>query len=100
MAMAEGYWITLYGTVSNPAAIAQYAKLAELAIQIAGGRFLDPGIPFKAFEAANERFVVIEFESLQRALAAYESPAYRDALKLPQGAAERAVRMLEGIPQA
>jgi hypothetical protein len=29
----------------------------------------------------NERTVVVEFESLARALAAYESPAYQEALR-------------------
>jgi len=30
--MAKGYWIVFYRSVSNPAAVAQYAKPAEAAI--------------------------------------------------------------------
>jgi hypothetical protein len=50
--MAKGYWITLYATVSNAAAIAQYAKLAEPAIQTAAGAdSWRVAPPLKAFEA-------------------------------------------------
>ena len=45
--MAKGYWITLYHSVSNPDALAQYAKRAGTVIQAAGGRFLVRGTPAK-----------------------------------------------------
>jgi uncharacterized protein (DUF1330 family) len=41
--MAEGYWITFYRSVSDPAALAAYAKLAGPAIVANGGRFLARG---------------------------------------------------------
>ncbi|MGH9736973.1 MAG: DUF1330 domain-containing protein [Candidatus Acidiferrales bacterium] len=95
--MAKGYWIVLYRSVSNPAALAEYAKLAGPAIQAAGGRFLVRGTPAKTFEAGlNQRTVVIEFDSVEAAIAAYESSAYQAAVKLLQGAAERDVRFLAG----
>ena len=97
--MAKGYWVTLYRSVSNPAALAEYARLAAPAIQAGGGRFLARGAAARAFEAGlNERSVVIEFDSVAQAIAAYESPAYQAALKVLQGAAERDVRILEGAP--
>jgi uncharacterized protein (DUF1330 family) len=96
--MAKGYWITFYRSVSNPAALAEYAKLAGPAIQAAGGRFLTRGTAVQAFEAGvKERSVVIEFESAAKALAAYESPAYQAARKHLEGAVERDVRIVEGI---
>jgi uncharacterized protein (DUF1330 family) len=95
--MAKGYWITFYRSVSNPAALAEYAKLAGPAIQAGGGRFLARGVAARTFEAGlTERSVVIEFDSVAQAIAAYESPAYQAALKVLQGAAERDVRILEG----
>ncbi len=95
--MAKGYWVTLYRSVSNPAALAEYAKLAGPAIQASGGRFLARGVAARAFEAGlNERSVVIEFDSVAQAIAAYESPAYQAALKILEGVAERDVRILEG----
>jgi uncharacterized protein (DUF1330 family) len=96
--MAKGYWIVFYRSVSNPAAVAQYAKPAEAAILAVGGRFLARGTPFKVFEAGiKDRSVVIEFDSAAKALEAYQSPAYQSALKLLEGAVERDVRILEGV---
>jgi len=40
--------------------------------------------------------VVIEFDSVQSAVATYESPAYQAALKVLGSAAERDIRILEG----
>lgn len=95
--MAKGYWIAFYRSVSNPAALAEYARLATPAIQAGGGRFISRGIPFRAFEAGlDQRTVVIEFDSVQNAVATYESPAYQSALKVLQGAAERDIRIMEG----
>ena len=96
--MAKGYWVVLYRSVSNPAALSQYAKLAEFAIQECGGRFLTRGTASKVFEAGiKERSVVIEFDSLAKAVEAYEGSAYQAALKFLQGAVERDVRILEGV---
>jgi uncharacterized protein (DUF1330 family) len=96
--MAKGYWITFYRSVSNPAALAEYAKLAGPAIQAAGGRFVTRGTAVQAFEAGiKERSIVIEFDSPAKAIEAYQSPAYQAARKLLEGAVERDVRILEGI---
>jgi uncharacterized protein (DUF1330 family) len=96
--MAKGYWITFYRSISNPAALAEYGKLAGPAIQAAGGRFLTRGVAVQAFEAGiKERSVVIEFDSTAKAIAAYESPAYQAAKKLLEGAVERDIRILEGV---
>lgn len=96
--MAKGYWITFYRSVSNPGALAEYAKLAGPPIQAAGGRFLSRGTAAKVYEEGlKERSVVIEFESLEKAVAAYESAGYQAALRVLQGAVERDVRILEGV---
>ena len=95
--MARGYWITLYRSVSDPAALARYAELAVPAIHGGGGCFLVRGDAARVFEAGlSQRTVVIEFDSLERAVTTYESPAYQAALKVLEGAVERDVRMLEG----
>jgi len=98
--MARGYWITFYRSVSNPAALAEYAGLAAPAIQAAGGRFLARGVAAEAFEAGlRQRSVLIEFESVQAAIRAYHSPAYQAAWRVLEDAAERDVRILEGMEQ-
>jgi uncharacterized protein (DUF1330 family) len=96
--MAKGYWIAFYRSVSDPAALADYGKLAGPAIQAAGGRFLARGTAIQAFEAGiKERSVVIEFDSPEKAIEAYESPAYKAARRVLEGAVERDVRIVEGV---
>jgi len=41
--------------------------------------------------------VIIEFDSVEKALAAYNSPAYRAALRLLDGRVERDLRIIEGV---
>jgi uncharacterized protein (DUF1330 family) len=96
--MAKGYWITFYRSVSNPDAVAAYAKLAGPAIQSGGGRFLVRGVPAKTYEGGlNMRTVVTEFDSVQQATKTFESDAYQAACRLLEGAAERDIRIVEGL---
>ncbi len=95
--MAKGYWITIYHSVSNGAALAEYAKHAGPAIEAAGGRILARGVPAKTYEAGvAERVVVIEFDSVEKAIAAYQSAAYQAAFRLLGNGAEREIRIVEG----
>ena len=96
--MAKAYWIASYRSIKNPDALAAYAKLAGPAIQGAGGRFLVRGMPAKTFEAGlNQRTVMIEFDSVAQAIAAHDSPAYQEALRVLGDAAERDIRIVEGV---
>ena len=96
--MAKAYWITVYREVSDPAKLSAYAKLAGPAFEAAGGRFLARGVAAQAFEAGQlERTVIIEFESVAQAVAAYESAAYRRALEALGDGAVRDVRIIAGI---
>ncbi len=95
--MAKGYWVTSYRSIKNPDALAAYAKLAAPAIQAAGGRFIVRGNPTKVYEAGlNQRVVVIEFDSVEKAIAAHDSAGYQEALKALAGACERDMRFVEG----
>jgi uncharacterized protein (DUF1330 family) len=95
--MAKAYWITCYRSISNPEALAAYAKLAAPAIQAGGGRFLVRGTPAKTYEAGlNQRTVVVEFDSLAKAIATHDSEGYKAALKVLGNAAERDMRVVEG----
>jgi uncharacterized protein (DUF1330 family) len=96
--MAKGYWISLYRSVSDATRLADYTRLAVPAIEAGGGRILARGTASRTFEAeGNERTVVIEFDSVAQAVAAYESPRYQAALKVLKGAVEREVRVVEGV---
>jgi len=90
--------VATYRSIKNPDAFAAYAKIAAPAIQAAGGRFLVRGSPAKTYEAGlNQRVVIIEWESVAKATAAHDSPAYQEALRALGDGAERDIRIVEGI---
>ena len=95
--MAKAYWVGCYRSISNPDALAEYAKLAGPAIMAGGGKFLVRGVPAKTYEAGlAQRTVVIEFDSVAAAVAAHDSAGYQAALKALGDGAERDIRILEG----
>jgi uncharacterized protein (DUF1330 family) len=96
--MAKAYWIATYRSISNPDALAAYAKLAGPALAAAGGRFLARGNAAKAYEAGlPQRVVLIEFDSVDRAVAAHDSAEYQAALKVLGKAVDRDLRIVEGL---
>jgi len=96
--MAKAYWITTYRSVRDPQALAAYARLALPALEAAGGRFLVRGMPARVYEGGLEqRTVLIEFESVAQAVAAHDSPAYREALRALGNAVDRDMRIVEGV---
>jgi uncharacterized protein (DUF1330 family) len=96
--MAKGYWIATYFSISNPDAMAEYGKLAGPAIAAAGGRFLARGTAAKAYEKGlKQRVVVIEFDSVDKAVAAHDSAGYQAALKVLGNGADRDLRIVEGL---
>jgi|SRR5215469_1854719 len=93
----EGYWVVCYKSVSNPALISEYSKLAATALEAVGGRVIAGAKPAKTHEAGvDQSVVIVEFENLEKAIAAYESDLYRQALKVFDNAAERDFRIVEG----
>jgi uncharacterized protein (DUF1330 family) len=96
--MAKAYWIATYFSISNPDALAEYAKLAGPAIAAGGGRFLARGNAAKAYEkGVRERVVLIEFDSVEKAAAAHDGPGYQAALKVLGNAVQRDLRIVEGL---
>jgi uncharacterized protein (DUF1330 family) len=96
--MAKAYWIAAYRSVRDPKALAAYASLAGPALQGAGGRFVVRGMPARVYESGvAERTVVIEFDSVAQAIAAHDSPAYQQALLALGNAADRDMRIVEGV---
>jgi len=96
--MAKVYWVATYRSVSNPDALAAYAKLSGPALTAAGGRILVRGMPAQLYEGGvQQRTVVIEFDSVEQARAAHDSPAYQEALALLAQGADRDIRIVEGV---
>jgi uncharacterized protein (DUF1330 family) len=63
-----------------------------------GARLLARGNAAAAYERGlKERILIIEFSSLEKAIAAHDSPAYQEALKALGDGAVRDVRIVEGV---
>jgi uncharacterized protein (DUF1330 family) len=96
--MAKAYWVVCYREIKDPAKLAAYAKLAGPALEAGGGRALIRDIAVKAYESGLlERTVVVEFDSIERAIAAHDSPAYQAALKVLEGGVVRDMRIVPGV---
>ena len=96
--MTKAYWISTYHAISDPAAMAEYARLAGPALTAAGAKFLARGLPSVVYEAGlKERAVLIEFESVEQAVAAHDSPGYKAALKALGDGAKRDIRIIEAV---
>jgi uncharacterized protein (DUF1330 family) len=94
----KAYWVSYYRSISNPDAMAAYAKLAAPALAAFGAKYLARDLPKKTYEAGlNERVVIIEFESVEKAVAAHDSDGYQAALKVFNNAAERDFRIVEAL---
>jgi len=91
------YWITTYKAVHDPDKVAAYAALAGPALTAAGGRFLVRGMPEVTFEKGEAtRTIVIEFPSVEAAVAAHDSEAYQEALRALDDGADRDMRVVPG----
>lgn len=78
--------------------LAAYAKIAGPAVTAAGGKFIARGIAAKAYEAGQlQRTVLVEFESLEAAIAAHDTPEYQRALAALEGGVTRDLRIIEGV---
>ena len=96
--MPKGYWVTVYRSISDPQKLAAYAKLAPPAIAPFGGKYLARATASAAYEEGlKERIVISEFPSVEKAIAAHESPAYQAALKALGDGAVRDLRIVEGL---
>jgi uncharacterized protein (DUF1330 family) len=96
--MAKAYWVATYFSVSNPDALAEYAKLAGPAITAGGGRFLVRGTAAKAYEKGlQQRVVIVEFDSVAAAAATHDGAGYQAALKVLGNAVDRDLRIVEGL---
>ena len=94
------YWVAR-SKVNDPEQYKKYADLAPAIIEKFGGTFLARGGEFKILEGPEKfhRFVVIEFPSLERAVACHASPEYQAAAahRKKDGAGELEVAIVESV---
>lgn len=96
--MAKAYWVAAYREIHDPDKLAAYLELAGPAIAAGGGTFLARGPAARVYEAGiKERTTIIEFPSLDAAIATHDSPAYQEALKLLDNGVTRDLRFAEGL---
>ena len=97
--MPKAYWVICHRSTRSAEKFAAFTKLAYPAILAAGGRFLvRTSKVAKTYELGlNDRTVVIEFENLAKAIAAYDTPDYKQALRALDNGAERDLRIVEGV---
>ena len=95
--MPKGYWIARVD-VKNPDAYKKYVEGTAVAFEKYGARFLARGGRAQALEGvARARNVVTEFDSLEQAVACYNSPEYQRAKAFRDGAAEAEIIVVEGV---
>jgi len=96
--MPKAYWVSVYRAVKNQDKLAAYAKLAGPALTACGARTLARGEPAKVYEnGLKQRTVLIEFDSVEQAIAAHDSPGYQAALAALGDGADREIRIIEGM---
>jgi uncharacterized protein (DUF1330 family) len=94
--VAKAYWINTFRAIHDPDKLAAYVELAGPAMLAGGGRFLARGFPAAAYERGIvERTTLIEFDSVEQAVATYEGEAYQRALAALGDGAERDIRIIE-----
>ncbi|WP_434286953.1 DUF1330 domain-containing protein [Celeribacter sp. SCSIO 80788] len=82
--------------VTDEEAYGRYAKLAGPAIAKHGGTFLARGGRYVQLEGNDRpRNVVTRFDSVEAAVACYNSPEYQEALSHANGASERDIVVIE-----
>ncbi|WP_279482776.1 DUF1330 domain-containing protein [Aureimonas sp. SK2] len=94
--MPKAYWIARVD-VNDPERYPDYVATAAPAMQRHGARFLVRGGPFKPLEGSSRtRNVVIEFPSMEEAVACYESPEYQAAKAIREAVSEADIVIVEG----
>lgn len=95
--MSKALWVTTYRKVNDASKLTAYAKLAGPAIAAGGGVFLARGPAEHVYEeGVKERVVVIQFDSVEAAVATHEGPGYQAALKALGDGAIRDIRIVQG----
>ena len=82
------YWVAR-SKINDPVEYKKYTDRVPAILAQYGGKVLARGGRFKILEGPEtfQRFVVIEFPSLEQAVACHDSPEYREAASFRRGGA-------------
>jgi len=98
--MPKTYWIARVDVNpgSDPETYKKYVETAKPAFERHGAKFLARGGKTEVLEGkARTRNVLIEFPSMEEALACYKSPEYQAARKFRQSVSEGEFVLVEGV---
>jgi len=96
--MMAAYWVAR-SRINDPVEYKKYTDRVPGILAKFGGKVLARGGRFKILEGPEkfQRFVVIEFPSLEQAVACHDSPEYREAAAFRRsGAGEVELVIVEG----
>jgi uncharacterized protein (DUF1330 family) len=86
-------------TVTDPDQFEVYKRMAPETIALYGGRYLARGLPTETLEGdwTPTRLVILEFDSVERAKAWWDSQEYRDAKQLRHQTARSQMIVVPGV---
>ena len=96
------YWVAR-SKINDPAQYKKYTDRVPEILKKYGGKVLARGGRYQILEGPQkfQRFVVIEFPSLEQAVKCHDSPEYREAAAFRRsGAGEVELVIVEGAPAA
>ena len=96
--MSKPAYMVVDARSSDPDRMAEYRRLAQLAVEKFGGRYLVRGAAYTTLEGSwqPERLVVLEFPSMEIARKFYDSPEYGAARSARQGVSNFDLLLAEG----
>jgi uncharacterized protein (DUF1330 family) len=86
-------------TVKDPLRYEEYRRLVTPTVEQFGGRFIARGGKVELLEGAwnPARVVILEFPSVERARAWWQSPEYSEARAIRQATSEGTLLIVEGV---
>src|SRR5215831_17655345 len=96
--MGKAYWIARVDLHGDPEAYKKYVETAKPAFERHQAKFLARGGRTEVLEGkARARNVIIEFPSMEEALACYHSPEYTAARAIRQSVSQGEFVLVEGV---
>ena len=95
--MSKPAYLVVDAKCSDPARMAEYRELAQIAVERFGGRYLVRGSPYEVLEGGwrPERLVVVMFPDMDAAKSFYDSPEYLAARHARAGVSDFDMLLVE-----
>lgn len=96
--MSKPAYMVVDARSSDPERMVEYRRLAQIAVEKFGGRYLVRGSPYETLEGSwqPQRLVVLEFPGMEAARSFYDSPEYVAARAARAGVSDFDMLLVEG----